>query len=149
MTLHRLPRTLPPLATLLADLGNPAPREWARALGVSERTAWRWQAAGKAPRAVALALFWVTRWGWSQIESEALYAVDLLRSTSRAAQAEKMALRAEIERLASIGDYGAANDPTPHAVTRGQAQRLPRPGGDGCAAPAAAVTRLEDQRLQT
>lgn len=112
MALHRMPRQLPALQSILDDLGNPAPAAWARALGVSERTAWRWQAAGHAPRAAMLALYWLTRWGWSAIESEALYAVDLLRSYRRTAEAEIASLRAELARLQALGDFGAANDPS-------------------------------------
>lgn len=112
MGLHRIPRDLPSLAMILDDLGRPSPAAWGRAIGVSERTAWRWQAAGSAPRAATLALYWLTRWGWSAIESEALYAVDLLRSYRRTTEAEIASLRAEIGRLQALGDFGAANDPS-------------------------------------
>ena len=116
MGLHRIPRDLPSLAMMLDDLGRPAPAAWGRAIGVSERTAWRWQAAGSAPRAAMLALYWLTRWGWSAIESEALYAVDLLRTVQRTSQAEIAALRSEIGRLQALGDFGCANDPASHLV---------------------------------
>lgn len=132
MGLHRMPRDLPSLAMILDDLGRPTPAAWGRAIGVSERTAWRWQAAGSAPRPACLALYWLTRWGWSAIESEALYAVDLLRTVQRTSQAEIASLRAEIGRLQALGDFGAANDASQLATIA----RDGAPRATGRAAPA-------------
>lgn len=61
---------LPSLADILADLpANPA--QVARHLGISTVTLSRYAAAGQAPRAVMLALFWETRWGRSVADTEA------------------------------------------------------------------------------
>lgn len=143
MGLHRMPRDLPSLALILDDLGRPAPAAWGRAIGVSERTAWRWQAAGTAPRAAMLALYWLTGWGWSAIESEARYAVDLLRQYRRATDAEIASLRAEIGRLQALGDFGCANDPAALAWPASPAPAMP-PAVSGAARarpPAAARPR--------
>lgn len=111
MGLHHIPKHPPPLSQILADLGRPAPRVWARAVGVSERTARRWEAADAAPRAVLLALFWVTRWGYSEVISMAGYELDLARGLAAAYQRENSALQARIAHLQLIGNFGASNDP--------------------------------------
>lgn len=112
MTLHRLPRSVPPLPVLLADLGNPTTREVARALGVTERTVWRWLADGAAPRPATLALFWLTSWGWSCVESEARRAIDDARGYASALRTELDALRVELARVLSLGEFGSANSPS-------------------------------------
>lgn len=112
MGLHRMPRHVPALSVLLDDLGRPAPRLWARPLGVSERTAWRWQASDDAPAAARLALFWVTRWGWSAVESEARHALDTAATLCDAYRREIAALQARLAHLQAIGDFGSANAPT-------------------------------------
>ena len=48
--LNRIPRRLPPLSDLLADLGHPDEKAVAKALGVSESTVYRWKRKDKAPR---------------------------------------------------------------------------------------------------
>ena len=73
--LNRLPRQMPPLDVMLADIGNPTTREVARALDVTERTVRRWLSHGTAPRPVMLALFWVTSWGLSATDCETSTAV--------------------------------------------------------------------------
>jgi len=69
--LNRLPNWLPTFAELLTDLELTAadvPR-LARALGVSERTVWRWKRS-KAPRMALLSLWWLSRWGHSEWDCE-------------------------------------------------------------------------------
>jgi len=68
--LNRIPRNIPPLSTLLAELGA-TPRQVARALQVSERTVKNWLSAENEPQAVRIALFWLTRWGYSIINTDA------------------------------------------------------------------------------
>ena len=111
MGLHHVPRHVPPLSTLLADLGHPAPAAWARALGISERTAWRWQRSDRAPRPARLALYWVTTWGWSEIDSEARHTLRNATLLGDAYRREIATLRTRIARLEAIGDFGAANAP--------------------------------------
>ena len=63
--LAHAPRVLPPLAVVLADIGNPTAAAIAAVLDLDERTVRRWIAADKMPRPAHLALFWLTRWGRS------------------------------------------------------------------------------------
>lgn len=121
MTLHRMPRSTPALSVLLQSLGDPAALELARALAVSERTARRWQRADQAPRAAMVALYFVSRWGWSEIESDALYAIDTARALSKALREENAALWAALSRLQGIGDFGCANDSLAACVAHLQA----------------------------
>jgi hypothetical protein len=67
--LNRLPKNLPTLADLLADLGNPTPESVAKALGVSASTVRRWKRT-TAPRTALLALWWLSRWGQSAWDCE-------------------------------------------------------------------------------
>lgn len=68
--LNRLPKAVPPLGVMVRDIGNPHPRELARALGVSTRTVYHWLKQDDAPRPVMLSIFWVTRWGqqWLDVD---------------------------------------------------------------------------------
>jgi hypothetical protein len=111
MTLHRLPRQLPPPAVLTADLGDPSPLELGPALGVSARTVWRWQLAGEWPRAAHLAVFFASRWGWSAVQADALHAVQLAEALSRARSEECSALRAAVARMEALQLHGSANAP--------------------------------------
>jgi predicted DNA-binding transcriptional regulator AlpA len=117
--LHR--QHTPDLNTMLADLGNPNVRQLGRALGVSPSTAARWIKAGHAPRPVMLALFWLTRWGVSQINcqahNDALLQSQLAacyRSQLEEAGARLKAAQDKLDHLSRIGDFGAANDPMPN-----------------------------------
>lgn len=110
--LNRLPRQLPALPTMLADLGNPGAAVLARALGVTERTARRWLADGNAPRPALLALFWVTRWGQSEAHSEAHNSAAMHAGMVGCLQREIAALRRELARVLSLGEFGAANSPS-------------------------------------
>lgn len=110
--LNRLPRQLPSLAVMLADIGNPTPRAIGRALGVTERTARRWMAAGQAPRPALLSLFWVTRWGVSCVDADAHQAAAVSAALVDALQRERQALQADLARVLALADTGAANAPT-------------------------------------
>ena len=110
--LRKHPKGTPPLADMLADLGNPSAAEIAAALGVSERTARQWKRQGNAPRSALLALFWVTHWGqqWADIDLYNRATID--RGAAKALSRRVSELETVIEWLASIADFGAANDPT-------------------------------------
>lgn len=117
--LHR--QHTPDLNTMLADLGNPNVRQLGRALGVSPATAARWIKAGEAPRPAMLALFWLTRWGVSQIHcqahNDALQQAQLAacyRNQLEEASTRLMEAQAKLDHLGRIGDFGAANDPMPN-----------------------------------
>lgn len=99
------PRVMPSLVMMLQDLGSPTDRHLAAFLGVNVRTVDRWHQRGHAPRPAMLALFWLTRWGRSQVECQAVndtrlaYAI-AASETARAAQLAA-ALR-EIEAAAPV-----------------------------------------------
>ncbi len=98
-SIERLPPALPIWDHILADLGHPPAARIARALGVGHSTVYRWTATGNAPRAAALALFWLTRWGRSavhtQATNDAILAVQLARSLTE----ERLTLRAQVDDL--------------------------------------------------
>lgn len=68
--LNRIPRNIPPLAVLLAEI-SATPRQAARVLQVSERTIYNWLRTGREPWSARIALFWLTRWGYSIIHTDA------------------------------------------------------------------------------
>lgn len=109
------PTGLPPLSLMLADLGNPAPAELARTLGVSLASARRWVREDQAPRVAMLALFWLTRWGRSQVDCHAVNDARMLAQLARSQADQLAAAQAEVARLLSIGDFGSANAPTINA----------------------------------
>lgn len=112
--LARCPRpgALPPLPLILADLGDPSPAELAHALDVAPSTVRRWLAAGAAPLAATLALFWLTSWGRSQVECHAVNDARMLGQVVRSQADELVELRAELARVLQLADFGAANAPT-------------------------------------
>jgi predicted DNA-binding transcriptional regulator AlpA len=118
--LSRLPRAgeLPSFKQMMDEGGSVKPRDLAKALGVSERQVFRWIKSGTAPKPVVLALFWVTRWGlqWTDAEVFNLAQLhmgmsDALRGELARATKEIEALRAQVQHLGRLGDFGAANDP--------------------------------------
>jgi predicted DNA-binding transcriptional regulator AlpA len=110
--LHFIPKALPALTDLLGDCGNPRNALLAAALGVKVRTVERWIKAGEAPRPVMLALFWVTRWGRSAVDAQAVNDATLYAAQARCLRDENLMLRTRIARLESLADSrgGAAND---------------------------------------
>lgn len=113
--LNRLPRQMPPLAAMLEDIGNPKPPQLARALGVSTRTVQRWLSDEQAPRTAMLAIFWLTRWGRSQVNCEAVNEAAMFAGLVSSLQRRVEDLQRQVDHLRRIGDFGAANDPAPPA----------------------------------
>lgn len=96
------PRVMPTLSMMLHDLGSPTDAHLAAFLGVQARTVARWRTQGHAPRPVALALFWLTRWGRSQIDCQAV-------NDARLAYALAASETARAARLAAaLGDGSVA-----------------------------------------
>lgn len=110
--LNRLPRQLPALSLMVADIGNPSTHELARSLDVTPRTVRRWLAADLAPRCAGLALFWLTRWGMSAIDAEAHQAAMLHAGLARARAEEIARLRVDLAHVLALADHGAANVPS-------------------------------------
>jgi predicted DNA-binding transcriptional regulator AlpA len=82
----------------------------AKVLGVSQRTVYRWNATGNAPRVAHLALFWLTRWGQSLVhanaERDCMEAVGLARALGE--QVER--LNAEVASLRTLPGPGDGHD---------------------------------------
>ncbi len=110
--LSLLPRAVPALSVLLADIGQPTTHQLAQALGVTSRTVQRWQAADEAPRVALLALFWLTRWGQSQVDCQAVNDARLQFSRALILERQNVALRVELARLLRLGRFDSANDPS-------------------------------------
>jgi predicted DNA-binding transcriptional regulator AlpA len=118
-SLDNLPPSLPIWQAILDDLGCPPVHRIARTLGVSERTVYRWNRAGQAPRMALLALFWLTRWGRSEVDTratnDAILAVSYLRSLSDRVRQ----LEGELQRVLALSATGAANSPILRAPGHG------------------------------
>jgi len=95
----------------LDDLGNPSPARVGRVLGLGERTIYRYNRAGYAPRAVQLALFWLTRWGRSAVHAQATNDAIVACTYCEALRREVRQLEATVSRLVALGNSGAANQP--------------------------------------
>lgn len=109
--MFKAPRQLPPLEVLLSDLGQPGAAVVGRALGVSERTVYAWQAAGAAPRPAHLALFWESRWGASLVACEAVNGERWARGQVQGLERDAATLRARVAYLERVGQFGCANGP--------------------------------------
>ena len=112
--LHTIPRVTPPLSVMVADIGGPHASALSRALGVSERTVYRWQATDDAPRPVLLSLYWLTQWGLSALDGHLVDTARLYCAYTAALRDENRALVAELDRVSAIAHWGSANDPTRH-----------------------------------
>ena len=111
--MHRLPRLqTPTLELILADLGNPSALAVGLALGVSSRTVQRWRVAGHAPRAPKLDLYWLTSWGRAELDASLHLSESAHRQLSDARGREIDALRRELARVLSLGNFGSANAPS-------------------------------------
>ncbi len=122
--LNRLPKDLPSINTILDDLGHPSVETLSKALDVSPRTMKRWLDADKMPRTAQLALFWLTRWGSSIIDCNAVNDARLYASLARCYADENRKLSRELARVLSIGNFGCANSPL--AIDYPGIDRLPR-----------------------
>lgn len=96
---------------MLESLGNPEPKRLAKWLGVSERTIWNYNRAGQAPRSAMLALFWLTPWGDSALDTDRENLVRVLQSLTNSLGNDVANLRTRIAYLERIGGFGSANEP--------------------------------------
>lgn len=116
--LNRLPKVIMPLSMILGEIGNPKPRELARALGVSERTVFRWIKDDDAPKAVLLSLFWLTKWGQDIVNCDAGNDARLQAAIAAGLRRENEVLQEKLTGLGRIADFGAANDPITEVCLR-------------------------------
>lgn len=114
-----MPKRIPTFKEMLEDIGNPPPREIAKALKVTERSVRRWLAAKKAPHPAMLAIFWLTRWGMSEIEAAAHNAAIGSAGLARSLQDELDQVKVTLARISKIGDFGSSNDPM-HGIIQNQ-----------------------------
>lgn len=97
---------------MLDDLGNPPARVIARSFAVSEATARRWIKNDNPPLPVLLATYWLTRWGQSEVDAEAVNAARMHAGLYEALRRENNTLKQRIGYLERTGDFGTANMPT-------------------------------------
>jgi ADP-ribosylglycohydrolase len=110
-SLSQAPLRLPIWQAILEDLGNPEPRRIAKVLGVSVRTVYRWNATQEAPRCAVMALYWLTRWGQHQVNTQATNDAAMACSYVGALQKEVDKLRIELAQVVKLSHTGAANGP--------------------------------------
>lgn len=108
--IKKMPRRLPTLADMMEDL-SATPAEISRVLGVSLSTVYRWLAVGNTPRPHLLALYWVTRWGLSELDAELHNRANLYETLSQSLTQQVRQMERDLSKLGKIGDYGSANDP--------------------------------------
>jgi predicted DNA-binding transcriptional regulator AlpA len=108
VTLYKIPRHLPPFMVLWEDIGRPHPATLADALGVDVRTVRRWIKAGHAPRPVALALYWLTRWGQSEIDAHLHDKARLLAGMVDSLTRELSALRNRLTQMETAQAFAQA-----------------------------------------
>jgi predicted DNA-binding transcriptional regulator AlpA len=117
MTFHRslvyMPKKTPAFKDMLADIGNPHPREIAKAMKVTERSVWRWLKENKAPHSVMLAIYWLTRWGVSEIDTAAHNAAIYSAAEARGLRDELESIKARLAYPSQTGIFGSSNDSTP------------------------------------
>jgi predicted DNA-binding transcriptional regulator AlpA len=119
-SIDHAPRALPIWQTILDDLGNPHPSRIAKVLGLGVRTVYRYNREAQAPRHVCLALFWLTRWGRSQVDCQAVNDCQLAVAYANAIETELHQARTQLAHVLALSDTGAANQPVigaPHART--------------------------------
>jgi predicted DNA-binding transcriptional regulator AlpA len=107
----RAPRVLPIWHAILEDLGHPPVRAVARVLGVSARTVYRWNRTGRAPRSACLALFWMTRWGRSEIDCQLHNDAVAMAGLARVHAERADRLEVQLAHVLALNEHGAANLP--------------------------------------
>lgn len=103
-SIEQVPRSLPVWETILDDLGSPSATRIAKALDVGVSTVYRWNADGSAPRMACLALFWLTRWGRSEIDARATNDAMTAAGLARSLHEERTALRTRVQLLTDERD---------------------------------------------
>jgi hypothetical protein len=110
-SLGHAPTALPIWQTILDDLGRPHPHRVAKVLGVGVRTVYRWNRTGSPPRSAALALFWLTRWGRSEVYAQAVRDCQVAVSYAQAIESELTKARLQLAHVLALSETGSANEP--------------------------------------
>lgn len=110
-SIEKAPLHLPLWQIILDDLGRPPVHRIARTLGVSHRTVHRWNGLDQAPRMACLSLFWLTRWGISQVNTQAVNDAAVCYDLAQSLQRENKLLKSRLEHLQQIGSFSSANAP--------------------------------------
>ena len=110
-SIDHAPRALPIWQAIMEDLGNPHPRRVAKVLGLGIRTVYRYNRENQAPRSVALALFWLTRWGRSQVDCQAVNDCQMAVGYAKALETELRQTRDRLAHVLALSASGAANAP--------------------------------------
>ena len=110
-SIDHAPASLPVWQTILEDLGRPHPARIAKVLGVGTRTVYRWNREQQAPKVTCLALFWLTRWGRSQVDCAAVNDCQAAVGYANALESELRQARAQLAHVLALSDTGAANEP--------------------------------------
>ena len=110
-SIDQAPKALPIWHAILSDLGDPPPRRIARTLGVSLRTVYRWNAAQEAPRCAVMALYWLTRWGQSHVNAQAVNDAVMACGLVDSLEREIKTLRIQLDHVSRLANTGAANGP--------------------------------------
>ncbi len=98
-SIDKAPRALPVWESILEDLGHPPAHRVARVLGVGRSTVYHWNAQGHGPRIACLALFWLTRWGRSLVDTQATNDAVLHVQLARSLGEERDKLLRQVEAL--------------------------------------------------
>lgn len=110
-SIDHAPGSLPIWQTIMDDLGCPPPARVARVLGIGERTVYRYNRTGQAPKVALLALFWLTRWGRSQVHAQAANDAMVAIGYANSLRADVARLEHQLAHVLALGGSGSANDP--------------------------------------
>ena len=110
-SIEHAPRALPIWQTIIDDLSNPHPARLAKVLGLGVRTVYRYNREGHAPRSVCLALFWLTRWGRSEVYWQAVHDCQVAVGYANAVESELRQTRTQLAHVMALNETGAANSP--------------------------------------
>lgn len=106
-----IPAELPSWPDLMSGLNRPSAVQLAKWLDISERTAYSYMRKKSAPRAVLLALFWLTPWGHRAVSEDLCRDRAVLHSERDNLLRRVGNLQARIAYLERAADFGTANAP--------------------------------------
>ena len=110
-SIEQAPASLPLWQLIMEDLNHPPPRRVARVLGISERTVYRYNSLGDAPRPCLMSLYWLTRWGRSSVHAQATNDAIVACGYVSALRSQVQRLEGQVAHLLALGQSGAANQP--------------------------------------